>query len=42
MVHVRINTLTNAHGLFVHANCYTLEGFIFPGGSDRINWAFIM
>jgi hypothetical protein len=27
--------LTNAHGLFVLANCYTLAGFIFPGGSDQ-------
>jgi len=41
-VYVRIWTLTNAHGLFVLSNCYTLAGFIFPGGSDRINWEFIM
>ena len=31
--------MTSAHGLFVLANCYTLAGFIIPGGSDRINWA---
>ena len=37
-VQVRIWTLNNAHGLFVLANWYTLAGFIFPGGSDRINW----
>ena len=24
------------------ANCYTLAGFIFPGGSDHINWEVIM
>jgi hypothetical protein len=24
------------------ANCYTLAGFIFPGGSDHINWESIM
>ena len=30
------------HGLFVLANCYTLAGFIFLGGSDHINWEFIM
>ena len=34
--------MVNAHGLFVLANCYTLAGFIFPGGSDHINWEFIM
>jgi len=28
-VHARIWTLTNAHGLFVRSNCYTLAGFIF-------------
>ena len=28
-VHVRIWTLTNAHGLFVLANCYTLLGGIY-------------
>jgi hypothetical protein len=32
--------LTNAHGLFVRSNCYTLAGFIFPGGSSRISWAY--
>ena len=32
--------MTNAHGLFVLSNCYALAGFIFPGGSDRINWAY--
>jgi hypothetical protein len=34
--------LTNAHGLFVLSNCYTLAGFIFPGGSSRINWAYVL
>jgi hypothetical protein len=28
--------LTNAHGLFVLANCCTLAGFIFPGGTIYI------
>ena len=41
-VQVRVWTLIDAHGLFVLANCYTLAGFIFPGGSDHINWEFIM
>jgi len=34
--------LTNAHGLFVRSNCYTLAGFIFPGGSSRISWAYVI
>ena len=32
--------MTNAHGLSVLSNCYTFAGFIFPGGSSRINWAY--
>ena len=36
--------MTNAHGLFVLANCYTLAGLtsIFPGGSGHSDWEFIM
>ena len=31
----------SAHGLFVLANCYTMAGLFFPGGSDHSDWEFI-
>ena len=40
-VQVRTWIFSSAHGLFVLANCYTMAGLFFSGGSDHSDWEFI-